>query len=200
LTQASKHCLNNCYTLRIPPLQVYVNIRTQNYLTRVWGRTRQKGQVAGTSALEDLCRTIFGPNTACCPGYPEPDPASDFCGDLVHVDYPFPRKISRSCEVLHQSDDEWATTVELCSMCSVVKSELTEESNVKVDVDELMDVAEDFFKVEEDDVFEVELEEEDPDWEEKEPISKEPVVRKRNRACKSQTRDAAITEEKKSKR
>ena len=53
-----------------PALQLYFNSNTGVYLTRVWGKTFLKGEIAPNSLEEIriLCGQIFREGLACCPG------------------------------------------------------------------------------------------------------------------------------------
>ena len=98
-----------------PALQLYLNSRSGLYLTRVWGRTCSKGEINSNSYedIGDLCNQVFGQGLACCPGKISNNvatkanmPASKGNIDnLILVEYPFQRKISLNCAVLHMPDE-----------------------------------------------------------------------------------------------
>ena len=52
-----------------PALQLYFNMKTGAYLTRVWGKTYSKGEILADDVTELglLCNEIFGQNASSCP-------------------------------------------------------------------------------------------------------------------------------------
>ena len=97
-----------------PALQLYLNSRTGVHLTRVWGRTCLKGEIIPNSWAEigDLCNQIFGQGLACCPGNMNNNLATEVGNltsksgeeNLISVEYPFQRRMSIGCAVLHRPD------------------------------------------------------------------------------------------------
>ena len=97
-----------------PALQLYLNSRTGVHLTRVWGKTYLKGEIIPTSWAEigDLCNQIFGQGLACCPGNMNNNLATEVGNltsksgeeNLISVQYPFQRRMSIGCAVLHRPD------------------------------------------------------------------------------------------------
>ena len=74
--------------------QVYVNIESRQYLVRVWGKTRERGDFRQASELQTLCRNVFARRVACA-GYLVSQYDFHFGDDFVFVDYPCQRQISR---------------------------------------------------------------------------------------------------------
>ena len=95
-------------------MQVYANPAANKYLIRAWGRTVKVGDWNSVDDVRRLCESYFM-NTAVCAGYPGTRP---FLPDeLVLVEYPYPRWISKACSVIFSQNSE-DTTVGLCSACS----------------------------------------------------------------------------------
>ena len=176
-----------------PALQLYFNIKTGTYLTRVWGRTHSKGEILANDVTEFelLCNEMFAQGLACCPGQTAKDGEDE---GLISVKYPFQRKVSAGCAIVHlqNNDVHDGVSVAICVECKSnenTKIQIKEEdlcTNLYPDVkvteipeeylmDDSNDIDEDALKVEhgpdvEEDSMEVinDVEEEeskgDPDW------------------------------------
>ena len=110
-----------------PAIQLYFNLKTGAYLTRVWGKTHSKGDILAddVTAFEMLCIEIFGQGLACCPGQTEEDGSEEH---HISVEYPFQRKVAAGCTIVHISDVK--ASVALCVECKSnenSKIEITDE-------------------------------------------------------------------------
>ena len=95
-------------------IQVYANATTKRYIVRAWGKSIKSGDLPTTEDLRELCINYFGRFVACA-GYLGPHPGQGL--DLVRVNYPCTRWISRSCAITFAQDQD-ALIVGLCSACS----------------------------------------------------------------------------------
>ena len=98
-------------------LQLFFNWVSGEYLIRVWGRTHSRGEIAiSATELESLCNKVFIEGPACCPG----QIGNGATESLVSVDYPFQRKISPDCAVVHhpQTPGSDHVPIDICSKCS----------------------------------------------------------------------------------
>ena len=95
-------------------IQVYANTMTKKYVVRAWGKSIKSGDLATTEDLKELCAEYFGKFVACA-GYLGPHPGQGL--DLVRVNFPCSRWISKSCAVTFAHDQD-ALIVGLCSACS----------------------------------------------------------------------------------
>jgi hypothetical protein len=104
---------------------VYINADTRDYLVRVWGKTREKGNVNQVLELQDLCKRVFEKRIACV-GYLAAQYDFGFGDEFIFVDFPCQRQISRACEVSYTLSDAKPHTESenagagLCSACSVI--------------------------------------------------------------------------------
>ena len=111
-------------------IQVYVNTESRQYLVRVWGKTRERGDFRQASELQTLCRNVFSRRVACA-GYLVSQYDFHFGDDFVFVDYPCQRQISRCCELSYQlpesglKSDREGEGVGMCAQCSSVSNTAT---------------------------------------------------------------------------
>ena len=129
------------YTMSMA-LQVYVNTESRQYLVRVWGKTRERGDFQQASELQTLCRNVFARRVACA-GYLVSQYDFHFGDDFVFVDYPCQRQISRCCELAYRLPEEdggpraaadeggaGSGGVGMCAQCSSV-SDVAEARRMK---------------------------------------------------------------------
>ncbi len=110
-------------------LQFLFNPSSGRYIRRVWGKTRGKGVVATLEELGDLLEKLFHRVVPCLGFFDFRDGFSMNREDLVAVEFPVPRVISKDCVFaykLPEGDDPSPTVPELlgiglCSMCMGVK-------------------------------------------------------------------------------
>ena len=95
-------------------IQIYVNLMTNKYVVRVWGISIKSGDSLTTKDLQELCVYCFK-NSAACVGYLGFPPGDRV--ELVRVNFPRTRWISRSCEVAYPKS-QGSFTVGLCPACS----------------------------------------------------------------------------------
>ena len=104
-------------------IQIFVNLKSDRYSIRVWGKIVRSGKVDTAEDLKDLC-TYFFSHCAACVGYIGLYPGEGM--NLNEVTHPFPRWVSESCKILH--DQEHANQmVGICSGCSDGKFSIIEE-------------------------------------------------------------------------
>ena len=95
-------------------IQIYVNLRTNKHVVRVWGISIKSGDSLTTKDLQELCIYCFKKSAACVGylGFPPGDRE-----ELVRVNFPRTRWISRSCEVAYPKS-QGSFTIGLCPACS----------------------------------------------------------------------------------
>ena len=100
-------------------LQLYFNSQNGDYIIRVWGKTQSTGNILNNMReFELLCNKIFVQGLACCPGQIGNDASDD--ESFVSVDYPFQRRMSPDCAIVHlpQDPDSDNVPIDLCPQCS----------------------------------------------------------------------------------
>ena len=95
-------------------IQIYVNLMTNKYVVRVWGISIKCGDSLTTQDLQELCVYCFQQSAACVGylGFPPEDRV-----ELVRVNFPRTRWISRLCEVAYPKG-HGNLTIGLCPACS----------------------------------------------------------------------------------
>ena len=95
-------------------IQIYVNLMTNKYVVRVWGISIKTGDSLTTKDLQELCVYCFKKSAACVGylGFPPGDRV-----EMVRVNFPRTRWISRSCEVAYPKG-QGSFTIGLCPACS----------------------------------------------------------------------------------
>ena len=95
-------------------IQIYVNLVTNKHVVRVWGISIKSGDSLTTQDLQELCVYCFQQSAACVGylGFPPEDRV-----ELVRVNFPRTRWISRSCEVAYPKG-HGNLTIGLCPACS----------------------------------------------------------------------------------
>ena len=118
-------------------MQLYADPAAKKYLVRVWGRTVKAGEWKSVHDVRMLCESYFA-RTAVCTGYPGTRP--DASDELVRVDYPCPRWISKACWVLFSQSQSLLksedTTVGLCAACSGTSFTITKVAKTKPELPE----------------------------------------------------------------
>ena len=109
-------------------LQLYINLKTRTFITRVWGKTHAKGEIKNAEEMEETCQQTFAKLT--CPGFKDGGNQEN----LLCVEYPFKRMVSPECDVLHKRFVGQSSVTELCSHCN--KSCKTKEDSDPNEIDE----------------------------------------------------------------
>ena len=115
-------------------LMLFYNIKSGQYLARLWNKTLESGEAMTLEHLADICERHFLQRPLCL-GCPESEEDVESCAFFISQS-PFPRRISRACSGF--MDESCTSNSTACHECAVMSSaeSIKVEEAMENDVDE----------------------------------------------------------------